>query len=299
MKEHRPDSEALPAAFELAAARLDDLALSDQSDRVMQRLWARFASYTKRCGIVAARDINAEVVSGFVRARAGSGSVPSASTMHLRRSALRLLFRIWRECELATGDPTLDLALPARSQLGVRPLTDDEVAICRWASLSTPAETRQPATWAAAEAGLTTGEIPLLSGSDLDLDSAILSAPGTTKTDPRSVPITAWGVAQLCRRIAVIGDPGMPLCYEGTAGAESGQASVCRAIADVLRRAGLADEPDVRPRSVTAWVGVQVFVETESIEEVARRLGMRSLDRTASLIGHDWRTSINCSGGKS
>lgn len=33
-------------------------------------------------------------------------------------------------------------------------------------------------------------------------------------------------------------------------------------------------------------VGVQVFTETERTEQVARRLGMRSLDRTASLVGH-------------
>jgi integrase/recombinase XerC len=59
----------------------------------------------------------------------------------------------------------------------------------------------------------------------------------------------------------------------------------------VLRRAGLASEPDVRPVSVPAWVGVQVLAETGRIDEVARRLGVRSLDRAAALIGWDWTES--------
>lgn len=38
------------------------------------------------------------------------------------------------------------------------------------------------------------------------------------------------------------------------------------------------------------WAGWKVFEEeTGSIEEVARRLGMRSLDRAARFIGLSWR----------
>ena len=63
-----------------------------------------------------------------------------------------------------------------------------------------------------------------------------------------------------------------------------------RVIADprVLIRAGLVDEPDVRPASV-AGVGRRPDPRGDRrIEEVARRLGMRSLDRAARLIGWDW-----------
>ena len=63
------------------------------------------------------------------------------------------------------------------------------------------------------------------------------------------------------------------------------------AIADVLARAGLAAEPDVRPLSVVAWAGRQILDETGRIDDVARRLGMRSLDRAAQLIGFDWQHS--------
>ena len=45
----------------------------------------------------------------------------------------------------------------------------------------------------------------------------------------------------------------------------------------------------MRPGSVVAWAGRKVFEETGSIEEVARRLGMRSLDRAAQFIGLGWK----------
>jgi len=53
-------------------------------------------------------------------------------------------------------------------------------------------------------------------------------------------------------------------------------------------RSGLAGEPDVRPASVAAWAGRKVFDTTGSIEEAARVLGVRSLDRAARLIALDW-----------
>ncbi|MFJ9619748.1 hypothetical protein [Streptomyces noursei] len=61
------------------------------------------------------------------------------------------------------------------------------------------------------------------------------------------------------------------------------------ALCDLLIRIGLADEPDVTPSSITAWAGVEVFEQTGGIQEVARHLGLRSLDRAAPVIGHTWR----------
>ena len=70
--------------------------------------------------------------------------------------------------------------------------------------------------------------------------------------------------------------------------ARSAQASSCIVVADVLARAGLATELDVRPLSVVAWAGRKILDDTGRIDEVARRLGVQSLDRTAKLIAFDW-----------
>ena len=50
----------------------------------------------------------------------------------------------------------------------------------------------------------------------------------------------------------------------------------------------IAKESDVRLGSVLAWAGCQIFSVTGRIEEVARRLGMRSIDRAAGFIGWEW-----------
>ena|GEM_PF-7026378 len=107
--------------------------------------------------------------------------------MHLRRSALRLYFRTARQLGLCSGDPTLDLMLPARSSLHMRPLSDDEVALCRSFSVSGLTETRRPAAWALAEAKARTSEIPHIRIGDIDVDEDRVWLWGSTKAEPR------WG----------------------------------------------------------------------------------------------------------
>jgi integrase/recombinase XerC len=77
--------------------------------------------------------------------------------------------------------------------------------------------------------------------------------------------------------------------YEGSGSLESRQASSCLTISQTLVRAGLGNERDVRPASVAAWVGARLLQAGAPIDEIARRLGKRSLDRTARFIGWDWR----------
>lgn len=98
----------------------------------MAELMARFTIYVEKGhGLPSVTEIAEEHVEGFVVASSVVGSKrrrPSIATMHLRRSALRLYFRNARHLGLCSGDPTLDLVLPAGSSLHMRPLTDDEVA---------------------------------------------------------------------------------------------------------------------------------------------------------------------------
>jgi hypothetical protein len=100
------------------------------------------------------------------------------------------------------------------------------------------------------------------------------------------------GDQQLTRRLDSLGSSGAEdedtaIVYEGNRGGASGQASASAAIAWTLRRAGLTADAAVRPVSVTAWAGRRLFDQGVALEEVARRLGIPSLDRTASFIGLD------------
>lgn len=264
--------------------------LSSQSLQRMVDLADRFVRFAHRAHdsreLV---EIKAHIVIEFVTASGRSGP-PSASTQHLRRSAVRLLFRTARQLGLVEGDPTLDLVLPPRTGLRARPLDDVEVAVCRSYAQHTLTETRLPAAWALAEATARTSELPHLRVRDLDLDAGRVWVWGSPRCEPRWAPLTNWGQIQLERRIDALGnsDPNRRLTYSGRGDPVSAQASSCTAIAKVMTLAGLGSEPDVRPMSVVAWAGRQALDATGRIEQVAVALGVRSLDRAAGLIGWDW-----------
>jgi hypothetical protein len=100
--------------------------------------------------------------------------------------------------------------------------------------------------------------------------------PGLCPRDARWGQLSNWGRPQLERRVRELGPRSSSstlLIYQGDGSAESRQASSCQAIAETLRRAGLAGEPDVRPVSVAAWAGATAFAETGRIEAAARVMG--------------------------
>ncbi len=248
----------------------------------------RFVSFCGRgYGITSLDELTPRFVEDFVRAPV-DGLPVSVAGMHSRRTALRTFFRSARKLGLLEGDPSLDVVLPLKSTLLTRPLTDDEVGLCRACALTSLSETRRPAAWALAEATVRTAELPHITPSDLDLDSGRVWIPGSTRTVARWGVLSEWGVVQLDRRLRAMRDPGVPVVYSGRRGGESGQSSSSMAICDTLARAGLGDESDVRPLSIAAWAGVKIFEQTGQIDDVARRLGVRSLDRAALLIGWDW-----------
>jgi len=287
----------LPASvLELVLKELKRADLTDQSVQKMAELMARFTVYVdKGHSLRSVTEIAEDHVEGFVFAPSVVGSKrrrPSVATMHLRRSALRLYFRTARQLGLCSGDPTLDLELPARSSsLHMRPLTDDEVALCRSFSVTSLTETRRPAAWALAEATARTSELPHIRVRDVYVDEGRVWLWGSTKAEPRWGTLTEWGCKQVVRRMERMKDrrPDALLGYRGARDDKVAQISSCIAIAEVLRMAGLGKEPDVRPHSVVAWTGRAVLSDSGRIEMVARALGARSLDRTASLIGWDWR----------
>ena len=276
-----------PVGAVVAALASND-SLAEQSFDKLVDLMQRFAAFaTTGRGIVELGDVSSELVTEFVGSRTGAGQAPSVSAMHLRRAAVRLLFRVARQLGLADSDPTLDLALPPRSPSGFRPLTDDEVDQCRAASLHRLDATRLPAAWALAEATVRTSELAHITVGDVDLEEGRVWSHGGGNTFCRWGGLNEWGRTPLARRIrALAGEAATPLIYEGNGSAKSRQASSCIAISVTLARAGLGDDAAVRPASVAAWAGRKILDETERIDIVATRLGMTSLDRAAAFVRH-------------
>jgi integrase/recombinase XerC len=288
-------SDTEPAWVDAVLERLaSEDSISSQTAESLAGLIRRFGRYLDRGHRITTLDaVTPDEARGFLAAPVGERSPgpPSVATMHLRRTAVRLAFRIARDLGLAQGDPALDLRLPPRSSLRMRALTDDEVILCRSCSLATLTATRQPAAWALAEATARTSEIPHVRACDLDLAAARVWIHGGTKTVARWGHLTPWGATQLSRRLSDLGVDRRSdalLAYEGRGSAQSQQASSCAAVAQTIVRAGLTRERDVAPSSVAAWAGARLFAEGHPIDEVAQRLGVRSLDRAASLIAWNW-----------
>ena len=254
-------------------------------------LWARFQRFVERIqGVVLVADVDASVVRAFLDARTSAGGLPSVSTARARLAAVRLLYRVLRELRLADNDPTLDIRLERRLYPRVRALTDREADACRWASLATLVATREPAVWALAEAGASTGEIGFVRAVDLDLVAGRAWVSGGRKGTARWLPLDDWEATQLGRRAHQVGTE-VPLTYAGDGSYDSRRSSVTAVLTRILRRAGLGAVDGVEPRSVSAWVGRRVLDDTGCIEAVARRLGLRSLDLAADIIGWDWSST--------
>jgi site-specific recombinase XerD len=211
----------------------------------LHRRFARFV--TQAAGIKTTEGIAPKHIRAFVESRGRDGRVPSIATKHLRRSAVRLLFREARRIGLTDADPARDLALPPRSSLRTRPLTDDEVSLCRSFSQRSLTDTTWPAAWALSEAGVRCRELPRIQVQDLSLSTGTLRVWAGSRIPARTTTLTDWGEPVLDRhlgRAAVPDSPIIPLSFSTLA---SAFAQAHRLVAGTLRRAGLGREPDVTP----------------------------------------------------
>ncbi len=275
------------AVSAVAAALVADAGLAEQSFDKIVDLLERFAAFaTTGRGVTELGEVSSDLVAEFVAARTASGEEPSVSAMHLRRAAVRLLFRVARQLGLADCDPTLDMALPPRHPADFRPLTNEDVQQCRAAALHQLSATRLPAAWALAEATVRTSELAHITVEDADLERGRVWVHGGGNTFSRWGYLSEWGRAQVARRLRALGvEAGARLVYEGKGSAKSRQASSCIAISVTLARAGLGDDLAVRPASVAAYAGRTILQDTGRIDIVAARLGMTSLDRAARFVG--------------
>jgi len=256
-------------------------------------IWHLFARFCEQgLGLTDADEVTKDDVVAFLVAPRAQGGELADASRHFRRGAVRFLYRRGRKLGLVSGDPTLDVILPKRPVLSTRPLTDDESELCRLCALGTMSDLRLPLVWALAEATARISEIPNVRVRDLDTAARVVFLAGGARTDPRWAPMTDWASAQLRRRLTtpeLPRDPGsLVVPWRPKITKRPGNAATM-AVIEVLRTAGIHGDPSVRPTSVTAWAGRRLLLRGFRIEEVACALGCRSLDRTAHLIGLDWR----------
>ncbi|MFJ5233195.1 hypothetical protein ACIQBJ_25290 [Kitasatospora sp. NPDC088391] len=281
----------MAAQGELTEQTLDKFAL----------LLARLERYSHLRGAILLEDVTAQLAEDFVtapgRSRYGHAGEATLATQILRRSVIRSAWRTLRELTLTDQDPARDIHLPAHTHAAVRALTEIEAADLRHQTSFTDRPTRHAAVAALALAGGHSGEIGHVRIKDLDPDGRRVWMHGSTKTDPRWCPLDDWALQVLTTRAQFVAArqlrpataPGARLAVSDRHADDAAlQARACVALADLLRRIGLGGEADVKPSSISARAAVEAFEATRHIEDAARRLGLRSLDRAAAVIGLAW-----------
>ncbi|HWJ62811.1 MAG TPA: hypothetical protein VNS19_12655 [Acidimicrobiales bacterium] len=271
--------------------------LLDSKDQGQARTLAeigRLFLYAKHQGAAAIADITPAMALGFIELPAPSTrdrwSDPGASTQYLRRGAIRVVFTTARHLGLHDGDPTLDIRLPPKGAADCRPLTDEEELVGRISSKLTLVDTRHPVAWALGQAGATLSESATTSIDDVDLGNRTVWLSGNKNRVERHAPLTDWGIAQIKRRIEVMGDADRSTKLLTTARATKNArtASTGALLGEIFARSGLGSEVGIKPRSLCDWAGRRVFDETGRIEDAARFLGIRDLQVAADHVGYDW-----------
>lgn len=267
--------------------------LSPQTLDRLEALMRQFTQFLEfGLGVRDITTVSTSAVERWVTAPTTDGLEAGVSIQYFRRLAVRTMFRSLRSQGVEVGDPTVDLALPSRRRAEFRPLDDEEVELCRAACLGSGKRNRSAAVWALGEATARTGELPHIRRADIDPDTARVWISGNARTFPRWGHLTGWGASQLAAHLSKTPGAASDLVlYAGDPSSALAQSSAVGAISRTLTRAGLGDAADVRPSSLPAWAGRRIFDDTGRIDVAARRLGMRSLDRAAVLIGWDWATS--------
>lgn len=244
-------------------------------------------------GVVFLDDVTDDLVLEYlleVTFKGGEARDPSSSTIQRRRWAVRSFFETARSLGLTERAVGIDLTVPDRPRLLTRPLITPEVRRCEEAARMTLWETRGPAVLALAEAGGDNGEIAAVAVRDVDLRSGTVSFRGVSGHRARQNVLTPWGCEALRQRVKELGPQheSVPVTVNPGTSVTSATASISSALTDVLRLAFLTEDPRVKPRSIRAWSGRQVWERTSDITAAAIWLGVSSLDATAATIGLHW-----------
>ncbi|MCP9975422.1 hypothetical protein [Streptomyces somaliensis] len=243
-------------------------------------------------------DITPILAEAFVNApghdrHRGIIPTPAGGTRRQRRSAVTSLFTQARALGLTKAAPMVDFPPivrdPRRPGADLRP---HEVARLQFHSERGMPATRHAALLALLLTGFCSAEVGATSSADLDLVAGSVHTNGSTRTLSRTCPLDEWGIHVLRLRATHLDRRGPgphPLVTSAASAPSVAQSSVGAGFGDIARRSGLSTHArKVEPRDITRYVARKILNETGQLSEVARRLGLSSLDVAAGLADLQW-----------
>lgn len=253
-----------------------------------------------RIGQPLVRDITPNTLLMWIKMPRADGTPPTRMSLGARRSAVRTFFQTSFCLGLTDANPAKVVELPNRSDRYVHPLTYGQLLHLQRCARTRLDDTRTPAALALVMSGAGTGEIPFLTVADVDLPNRrVWVHGGGFRFRDRWIHLEDdWCVAAIARRVeavredpanADIDDPWLVYRPHLTRPTTDRQAaSIGPVITDLLKTGGVHEPGVIRAESIREWLAARVFAETGSVEAVALRLGMASLDSAAHIVGYDW-----------
>lgn len=273
--------------------------LSIETVALYIQITERLLRFAAAHGVLRLDDISGALAQGFIEApghdrHRGVIPVPAGSTRRQRRSALESLFTEARALGLTRKAPLVDLPpIPRDPRRQGTQLAHAEIELLKFHAERGMPATRHAALLALLLSGLHNAEIAAATTSDLDLSGPAVHTSGATYTCARTCPLDTWAVRVLdLRRTHLLRSTGPEEPHRLVTTASSArrsQASVCTGFGDIARRAGLTTaRRRVEPKDATRYTARRILNETGQLSEVARRLGLSSLDSAAAWAGLRW-----------
>lgn len=248
---------------------------------------------------------HADIRTWLPKPTPGRETPMAKGTQRGRLIAITGFYRTAIALGLCDQNPASGIEHPGRYERYVAPFTDDDIDQLQRTARYTAEETRRPATLGLAMVGATLGENAYTRVCDVDLRRRIVWLhDGGTRTFNRWNPIDDdWAYDALARRIRTITadvDPDIaPLLHvtyqpsnrsdlDPAKELNRRSASTAGELGALLKMANVYKAGITRPDSIREWFAHRIWNETGRLETVAYRLGMSSLDDTATLLGVNW-----------
>lgn len=273
-----------------------------------------FVQFCRVHGVEAVADVDSALVWEWM----GSLSVrdktqPTVNQMELRRSVLRAFFHTLLRLGVTDDNPTVGVNIPQRPERVVATLSDEDVAALKRAADYDVLAGRHPGEHRAGSSktapavalallGAQGGEPGAVTCKDIDLlNQAVWLSEGGNRYRDRWVPIDdEWCFGVLAARIAYLAHQfpddwrDRRVCYEPAeketrrGEMDRRRAAVSMMLTKAMDRASIRQPGRNRVGSIADTVAARVFAATGSLEQVAVRLGLSSLDTVALIVRHDW-----------
>ena len=298
-----PGTITIEDAFDAVTLHWSSMALtgelSPQTVQLFTRLTKDFRAFAHLHGITRLDEIPPRLVRAFEDApgfdrRANRQITIKDTTRRQRRAAVARFLTDARALHFTAHHPLMDSPPIARTpRRQGHPPTDADIDALRFHAGYGAPRARYAALLALLLTGQSSAEIARATSADHDPETGTITTDGSTHTLARTSALDRWSARAVTDRVLYLQrtrGPGPHRLATDAAPGRNAQASIGAGFSIIAHRAGLSTRRNpVRMRDVTAWYGRMILARTGSLPEVARALGLTSLDSAAAAIGHPWQ----------